>query len=46
MIEIIKEEGRFKLVRITHCYKSSYDNYFVTSWLELRLKRRILPDNN
>lgn len=44
MIEIIKDEGRFKLVRVTHCYRSDYNNYFVTSWLELRLKRRILPD--
>lgn len=44
MIEVIKDEGRFKLVRVTHCYKSNYDNYFVTTWLELRLKRRILPD--
>lgn len=44
MIEVIKDEGRFKLVRITKCYKSGYDNYFVTTWLELRLKRKILPD--
>lgn len=44
MIEVLTSEGRFEVVRITHCYKTSYNNYFCNSWLELRLKRKILPN--
>lgn len=44
MIEILDTKGKFYVARISYSYRTEFGNYFISSWLELRMRRRILPD--
>ena len=44
MKEILVEENKFYIARYTYCYKTDFDNYIAVTWLELKKRRKILPD--
>lgn len=44
MKEILLDKNKFYIVRYTYCYETDFDNYIAVTWLELKKRRKILPD--